>query len=191
MRTAEHVPVVFTPARLHKQKGHAVLLKAATLVPNAMFVLAGDGPERQSLEALAQELGVASRVHFLGERADVPSLLARSDAFVLPSMYEGLPVSVLEAMAIGTPVVATAVGGTDEVVEHGVNGLLVPPGNPERLADEISRVIGNTSLAASLSEGGKRRVREYFSSQSMLGGVLDVYKEVLPRSELRNCRQGA
>jgi glycosyltransferase involved in cell wall biosynthesis len=169
--------IVLTPARLHKQKGHADLLRAAVLVPDVLFAFAGDGPEREPLEALARRLGVAERVLFLGERDDVPALLASCDAFVLPSLYEGLPVSVLEAMAIGAPVVATAVGGTDEVVENGVTGILVPPRDPGRLAFEISRVVGDRSLARRLSEAAKTRVRNAFSSTSMLSGVLETYRE--------------
>jgi glycosyltransferase involved in cell wall biosynthesis len=174
------LPVVFTPARLHKQKRHSDLLKAAALVPNALFVLAGDGPERGKLEELANRLGIASRVVFLGERNDVPKLLVCCDVFVLPSMYEGLPVSVLEAMAVGRPVVATAVGGTDEVVEDGVTGILVPPREPAKLAAEITRVCDDRALADSLSAAGKRRVRESFSSSSMVSGVLDVYEQLIP-----------
>lgn len=175
LQEAPALPLVLTPARLHPQKGHADLLRAAALVPNAHFVLAGDGPERGALEDLVRHLGIESRVLFLGERDDVPQLLARSAAFVLPSLYEGLPVSVLEAMAVGTPVIATAVGGTDEVVEDGVTGVLVPPGNPARLAAEISRLIASQPLADQMSEEAKRRVQQSFSSDSMIRGVLDVY----------------
>ncbi|MGN6275533.1 MAG: glycosyltransferase, partial [Solirubrobacterales bacterium] len=92
-------PLVLTPARLHAQKGHATLLEAAAQVPSAVFVLAGDGPERESLEALAQRLGIADRVRFLGRREDVPQLLAACDVFALPSLYEGSSLAVLEAMA--------------------------------------------------------------------------------------------
>ncbi len=172
-------PIVLIPARLHKQKGHADLLKAATKVPHVRFLLAGDGPERQSLETLAKVLGVSSRVSFLGERADVPSLLASSDVFVLPSLYEGLPVSVLEAMAVGTPVVATSVGGTDEAVQDGVTGVLVPPGQPDRLAEAIARVVADRATAEEMSLKAKQCVRELFSSESMAAGVLAVYEQLV------------
>ena len=119
-----NAPVVLTPARLHPQKGHVTLLEAAALVPNAVFLLAGDGPERHSLEAMAHALGIADRVRFLGQRSDIPELLASSDVFVLPSLYEGLPLSVLEAMAAGKPVIATRIGGTDEAVIDGTTGIL-------------------------------------------------------------------
>ena len=107
-------PLVFTAARLHSQKGHTYLLEAAALVPDAVFVLAGDGPERAALEERARALGVDGRVRFLGQRRDVPTLLASCDVFVLPSLYEGLPLTVLEALGAGKPLVATAIAGTDE-----------------------------------------------------------------------------
>src|SRR5438093_3072568 len=102
-------PIVLTAARLAEQKGHCYLLKAAVLVPEAIFILAGDGPERANLEAQARELGLNKRVLFLGYRHDVPDLLACCDLFVLPSLFEGLPLSILEAMAASKPVIASAV----------------------------------------------------------------------------------
>ena len=101
-------PLVLVPARLHEQKGHRYLLQAVVELPDAHFALAGDGPERAALEARARDLGVDARVSFLGYRNDVGALLAVCDLVVLPSLYEGLPVSLLEAMAARKPVIATA-----------------------------------------------------------------------------------
>ena len=172
-------PIIFTPARLHTQKGHTYLLEAARLLPDAVFVLAGDGPERERLEQLAQELGIEARVRFLGHRQDIPQLMASCDVFVLPSLYEGLPLTVLEAMAAGKPVVATAVGGTDEAVVHGVTGLLVPPANPTELAGAIRAMLTDRRLAVRLAESGRRRAIEEFSCETMVRGVTKVYDELI------------
>jgi glycosyltransferase involved in cell wall biosynthesis len=171
--------VVLTPARLHPQKGHADLLQAAALIPDATFVLAGDGPLRSELESRARELGVASRCVFLGHRADVPALLAAADLFVLPSHFEGLPVSVLEAMAAGRPVVATAIGGTDEAVSHEESGLLVPPREPAALASAIRRLRADPVLARRLGAAGRQRVEREFSSEATAVQVMRIYDEVV------------
>ena len=132
-------PIVLTTARLAEQKGLCYLLKAAALVPEAIFVLAGEGPERANLEAQAGELGLNERVLFVGYRQDVPDLLASCDLFVLPSLFEGLPLSILEAMAANKPVVASAIGGNDEAIFHRETGLLVPPADPPAAALSFCR----------------------------------------------------
>jgi glycosyltransferase involved in cell wall biosynthesis len=170
--------VVLTPARLHEQKGHAYLLAAAARVPEATFVLAGDGPLRAELERLAAELNVADRCVFLGYRSDVSDLLAAADVFVLPSLFEGLPVSVLEAMAAERPVVATAIGGTDEAVTHEVTGLLVPPRDPAALAAAIRRLQADPQLAGRLAAAGRERVQREFSSAATARNVMRIYDEV-------------
>jgi glycosyltransferase involved in cell wall biosynthesis len=171
--------VVLTPARLHVQKGHAILLAAAAQVPDATFVLAGEGPLRAELEQQAHDLGVAQRCVFLGHRSDVPDLLAAADLLVLPSLFEGLPVSVLEAMAAERPVVATAIGGTDEAVTHELNGLLVPPGDPAALAAAIHRVRVDPALAHRLAAAGRGRLEREFSSATTAREVMKVYDEVM------------
>jgi glycosyltransferase involved in cell wall biosynthesis len=171
--------LVFTPARLHPQKGHAVLLAAAAQVPEATFVLAGDGPLRAELEQQARTLGVAERCVFLGYRPDVPALLASADLVVLPSLFEGLPVSILEAMAAGRPVVATAIGGTDEAITHEQTGLLVPPGDATALAMAIRRVRADPALAGRLATAGRERVEREFSSSITASGVMKVYDEIM------------
>jgi glycosyltransferase involved in cell wall biosynthesis len=171
--------VVLTPARLHEQKGHAFLLAAAAQVPDATFVLAGDGPLRAQLEAQARELGIADRCVFLGHRSDVPDLLAAADLLVLSSLYEGLPVSVLEAMAAQRPVVATAIGGTDEAITHEAGGLLVPPRDVTALASAIRRVRADPALADRLAAAGRERVEREFSSEVMTRDVMRIYDEVM------------
>jgi glycosyltransferase involved in cell wall biosynthesis len=151
-------PIVLTIARLDAQKGIAHLLDAAAAVPHASFAIAGDGPDRAALEARAATLGIGDRVRFLGHRRDVPALLASADLFVLPSLYEGLPLAVLEAMTAGVPVVATAIGGTDEVVRDGETGTLVPPADPAALAAAINRTLADRDRAARLAAAARSTV---------------------------------
>jgi glycosyltransferase involved in cell wall biosynthesis len=170
--------VVLTPARLHPQKGHAYLIAAMAEVPAATFVFAGDGPLRSELEALARERGVAERCVFLGERSDVPDLLAAADLVVLPSLFEGLPVSVLEAMAAERPVIATAIGGTDEAITSEASGLLVPPRDPAALAAAIRRLQADPELGRSLASAARARVEREFSAEATAREVMRVYDEV-------------
>jgi len=172
-------PVVLTLARLDAQKGLEYLIGAADLLPDALFLIAGDGGERRRLEALARDKGLAARVRFLGYRDDASRLLAACDVFVLPSLFEGLPVSVLEAMAAGKPVVATAIPGTDEAVLHGRTGLLVPPADPLALADAIKAILSDPTLSRRLGEAGRERVQQHFSAARMVERVMGVYEELL------------
>ncbi len=178
-------PVLLTLARLHGQKGLSYLVAAAPLVPEALFAVAGEGPERAALESLARALGVADRVVFLGQREDVPDLLAGCDAFVLPSLWEGLPVSILEAMAAGKPVIATAVGGNSEAVVHGVTGLRVPPRDPAALAQAIRSILADPALAQRLAASGRARAHEEFSATTMVRRTTAVYEEILSTQKSR------
>jgi glycosyltransferase involved in cell wall biosynthesis len=170
---------VLTAARLDSQKGHEYLLRAAAGVPEATFILAGDGPLRPRLEELARSLGLAERVLFLGHRDDVPALLASCDLFVLPSLYEGLPLSLLEAMASGRPAIATDVPGSNEVVHHAESGLLVPRADPLALADAIRRLLADPAAAERLARAGRARVDRDFSVERMVRGVEAVYDQLL------------
>jgi len=175
-------PIVLTLARLAPQKGVEYLVEAAARVPDVLFVVAGDGPDREALERKAESCGVKERVLFLGHRQDVPELLESCDLFVLPSLYEGLPVSVLEAMASGRPVIATRIGGTDEAVEDDVNGLLVPPADPIALASAIRRLLADRSLAQRLSARARDRVRREFSSETVAAHTAAIYEELVERA---------
>jgi glycosyltransferase involved in cell wall biosynthesis len=177
-------PVVLTVARLDKQKGHTYLLEALGQVPEAILALAGDGPERTALTTLAQRLNLSERVIFLGHRNDIGDLLACCTLFVLPSIYEGLPLSVLEAMAAGKPVVATAVGGTPEALVHMETGLLVPPADPKALADAIRQILSDPERACRMGAAGRARVRREFSADSMAQRVMQVYTERLKAHEV-------
>jgi glycosyltransferase involved in cell wall biosynthesis len=176
-------PIVLCVARLDAQKGHTYLLPAVRNVPNAIFVLVGDGSERASLEAQAANIGVRDRVIFLGHRDDVAELLATCDLLVLPSLYEGLPLSVLEAMAAGKPVVATSVGGTPEAVLDGETGFLVPSRDPTALVRAIQRLLTDACLRRKMGMAGRRRVQRNFSPTQMVAGVTQTYEKLLDRRE--------
>lgn len=172
-------PLVLTPARLDAQKGHATLFEAIARVPDATFVLAGEGPEREPLEALARRLGIADRVRFLGRREDVPELLAACDVFALPSLYEGSSLAVLEAMAAGIPIVSSAIGGTDELIEDGRNGLLVSPGDAEALAAALRRLLAEPALGAEMAARARERVEAGLRREQTASRVTEVYRELL------------
>ena len=172
-------PLVLTTARLSDQKGLPVLLRAASEVPDAVFALAGEGPERPRLEELAERLGVAERVRFLGRREDVPELLASCDVFALPSLYEGTSLAVLEAMAARRAVVSSAIGGTEELVEDGRGGLLVPAGDAAALAAALRRLLGDPGLRERLADHARERVERDFTRTGMAGRVSAVYGELL------------
>lgn len=171
--------LVLTPARLHPQKGHTFLIAAAAETQGATFVFAGDGPLRQALETQAREQKVADRCVFLGERTDMPDLLAAADLVVLPSLFEGLPVSVLEAMAAERPVIATAIGGTDEAITTEVTGLLVPPQDPSALASAIRRLLDDPELARRLAAAGRAQVERSFSADATAREVMRIYDEAI------------
>ena len=172
-------PVVVTLARLDPQKGLTYLLRAAAELPDVEFVVAGEGPERAALEREARALGVADRVAFVGFRHDTAALLAGADVFVLPSLNEGLPLAVLEAMAAARPVVATAVGGTPEVVRDGETGLLVPPGDARALAAAIRELLHDLPLARRVAAEGRALVLARASAAATARSVEAVYDELL------------
>jgi glycosyltransferase involved in cell wall biosynthesis len=175
-------PVVLTVARLDKQKGHITLLEAAAQIQEAVFVLVGDGPERTSLQAICQSLGLGERVIFAGFRSDIPNWLAHCDLFVLPSLYEGLPLSILEAMAAGKPVIASAIPGNDELIVHGESGWLVPPGDAVQLTQALRALLADPALAQRLALAGQARVRKEFSVQTMVQQVEQLYCDLLARA---------
>ncbi len=175
---AEPRTIVLTCARLDRQKGHEVLLAAAAEVPNAVFLVAGDGPERSELEQLAARLGVEGRVVFLGYRDDVPELLAACDVFALPTRYEGSSLALLEAMAAGRAIISSDVPGNDELIENGTSGVLVPPDDPQALAQALNGLIADPALRRSLAEHGRSRAHE-FRPEAMAQRVAQVYEELL------------
>ena len=167
--------------RLQAPKDPITLVRALGLMRRRDYegLLVGDGPERALVEEEIARLGIGSAVRLLGERTDVPELLAQADVFVLSTRSEGLPLSVLEAMAAGLPVIASNVGGIPELVVDGVSGVLVPPGDPGALAEAIERLLENPSLALRLGEAGRRRVAESFDLEAVREAHLALYRRML------------
>jgi glycosyltransferase involved in cell wall biosynthesis len=176
---AGEAPVALTLARLDPQKGLEVLVEAAARTPGVRFAIAGEGPERPALEAQIARLELADRVTLLGRREDAPDLLAGCDLFVLPSRFEGLPVSVVEAMAASRPVVATAIGGTDEAVVEGETGLLVPAGDAAALAAAVGRIASDGGLRDAMGAAGRERALAAFTAAEMARAVEATYVELL------------
>ena len=158
--------VLLHVGRFAPQKNHLLLVEAFALAvkeyPKMRLWLVGDGPLRPAVEKTVVEMRLEGKVFFLGIRDDVPKLLADSDLFVLSSDYEGVPLTVLEAMAAGKPVVATGVGGVPELVEDGVTGILVPPCNPEALAKGILRLAKDSDLRQRMGKAAQERALERF-----------------------------
>jgi len=158
--------VLLHVGRFAPQKNHLLLVEAFALAvqecPRMRLWLVGDGSLRPAVEKTVVEMGLEGKVLFLGIRDDVPKLLADSDLFVLSSDYEGVPLTVLEAMAAGKPVVATGVGGVPELVEDGVTGVLVPPRNPEALAKGILRLAKDADLRRRMGKAARERALERF-----------------------------
>lgn len=181
--------LIGTVAAMRDQKGHAYLLRAAPYVlaelPQAVFLLIGDGDLRPALEREARNRGVADRVIFAGWRNDVIDLLYALDLFVLPSLWEGLPLSVLEAMAAARPVVATAVDGTAEVIQNEVDGLLVPPANPTALSQAILRVAHDLHMADRLRASGRAKVLTCYDAAVMTRRYVNLYRQQLAQLEKR------
>lgn len=170
-----------TVARLEPVKSLDVLLRAVALVRtaghDAALTVIGDGTERPALERLTRELGLETAVTFTGWSRDVGRHLAGADLFVMSSRSEGLSLTLLEAMAAGLPIVATAVGGNPEVVEHGRTGLLVPHGDPAALATAIGEVLGDPERAAAMGRAGRERVMARFSLDAMVEAHLRLYRD--------------
>lgn len=169
-------------ARLSKEKDlvsliHAVAIVMQTAEDASRFSLkiVGDGSERTHLEALSKQLGLTRCIEFLGQQSNVEEILALASMFVLPSLTEGISLTLLEAMACGLPVVATRVGGTTEVVVDEVTGLLVPPGCPKAMAAAIVRLHRDPHLSQRMGELGRQRVEQKFSVESMVRAYEELY----------------
>jgi glycosyltransferase involved in cell wall biosynthesis len=178
---------VATVANLRREKGHDVLLQAAAIVvrdfPHARFDLIGDGTELAALQAQVEALRLGEAVSFLGHCEDVPARLAAADLFVHPSRSEAFPNAVLEAMAMGLPTVASAVGGLLEVIEHGRTGTLVPPGDPSALAREIIRLMADPGQAARLGAAARAHALT-FSFTRMVAAFEQIYLTKLAHGAL-------
>lgn len=179
-------PVIGSVAMFRGSKGHAELLEAFARLqgefPEAVLLLVGDGTRRLSVGELAEARGLGGRVVFTGFREDVPELLRTMDCFVLASTRtEGVPQSLLQAMAVGCPVVATAVGGIPEVVQHGVGGFLVPAGDPAALAAAIRAVLTEPARAMEMVERSRALVRSRFSHTHAVECLERLYRDLMAR----------
>ncbi len=176
-------PVVASIGRFVPYKGYAHLIEAAALVararPDAHWLLVGEGEQRGELERRCRTLGMDGKIHFTGWREDVPEILAASDVFVMPSLAEHFGRVLVEAMAMGKPLVATDAGGTPEIVLHGETGLLVPPGRPEPLAGAVLALLNDSARAERLGTAGCRRARAAFSLARHAASVEALYEELL------------
>ena len=163
-------------ARFDQQKDQALLLEVMPSLPrNTRLIFVGDGPSRPACEVLAQKLGVAQRVLFMGTSNNVASILSEANIFVLASNWEGLPLSILEAMRAGLPVIATDVGGVSEAVIHDQSGFLVPRANQGALQASLCRLIESPRLRAEMGQFGRRRFADVFTAERMVGAVRDLY----------------
>ena len=171
-------------ANLRPVKGHRYLIEAAPRIlqhhPAAHFVLVGDGELREELKKLVMRLGLGSHVHWLGWRADASNLTAAFTLSVLTSLHEGLPNSVMEAMAAGTPVLATAVGGVGELIRDGETGFLASAADAKALASRICRVLANEDESLNIGMRGRSFVMSQFTMQRMVSDVQDLYDHLVP-----------
>jgi glycosyltransferase involved in cell wall biosynthesis len=180
--------VVGTVGNLRPEKNHELLLHALAHlrrdVPEAWLVVVGGGDRRAALEALAAELGVTERVRFLGARTDAAQLFGTFDVYCLPSHFEGMPLSLLEAMAARAPIVATRVVGIQDLLVDGVTGLLSPPNDPEALAGILRRVHDDRALGAKLAEAGWQQVDTEGRLETMVQRYEQLYEAMAKRGRL-------
>lgn len=183
----EHI-LIGEVARLCNVKGQHVLIESIGSVigefPDTIFMIVGEdieknGEYRIKLENLAKELNVDKNIIFTGYRSDIPDLMNAFDIFVLPSFAEGLPVTILEAMAAKKAVIATPVGGNTEIVVDGETGIIVPVGDHEQLAKAIMSLLQNPELAQQMGQKGYERVRDHFSLEQMIDKTFSIYEEVM------------
>jgi glycosyltransferase involved in cell wall biosynthesis len=177
--------VIGSVGRLAREKAYARLIQsfAALKRPDVALLLVGDGAEGPTLRRQSEELGLAEKVHFVGWQADVRPLLAVMDVFALPSNFEAMPFSILEAMSMRKPVVASDVGGVREMVIEGKTGYIVPPGDIARLTDRLRLLIESPDLRGELGSAGRVLVMESFSEESMIRRTVDIYESLIRRKE--------
>lgn len=163
--------LIIQVARLDPMKNHRMAIEAmqrlSQTVPHAQLLIVGDGPERAALEAEVEKHDLHKFITFAGSRSDVPRLLRAADVLILASLSEGIPLTIIEAMVAGLPVVATSVGGVPEVVEHLVTGMLVESGGAQAMADAMQKLAESQELRRMFGEAGRRRAVQRFSEERM------------------------
>ena len=176
----ENACLMAVVATFKAQKGHRYLIEAAPPVvekfPNLHILFIGDGDLRQDLQVQTDVMGLTEHIHFLGSRKDVPELLAASDYFVLPSLWEGLSMALIEAMATGLPIIATEASGTNQVMIAGETGLLIPPGDAHRLTEAMLELLSEPVRARAMGDAARRRVVSQFSVQKQAGDHMALYQ---------------
>jgi glycosyltransferase involved in cell wall biosynthesis len=178
----ESAPVATIIARLTEQKGHRDLFEALAATPalaSLHLLVVGDGDLRESLKEMTRARSLDGRVHFLGARRDLGNLLGASDLFVMPSLWEGLPLSMILALGAGLGVVATRVAGIPEVVKDDETGLLVPPANPQALGGALTRLVTDPGLRARLGTNAKAFVTPRFGVDGYIESVSALYDRLL------------
>jgi glycosyltransferase involved in cell wall biosynthesis len=179
-----NAPIIGTVGRLDEEKGVTYLLDAIPLIqaeiPEVKVLIVGDGTLRADLERKAEKLGIIEDVIFTGERRDVPQLYKLMDVKVIPSIHEGGPLTLFEAMAAGTPVVATPVGMVEELIEDGDSGMLVQSQRPEEIAEAVLDLLGDRGRRTDIANEAKKRVLEY-DIKTSIRRIEDIYREVLKR----------
>jgi glycosyltransferase involved in cell wall biosynthesis len=179
--------------RLVEEKGGDCFLRAAAALlpqfPRTRFMLIGEGPERSTLESLAQKLGINGHVIFTGHLNDMPTLYASLDICVLPSLKEGMPMTILEAMAAGKPVVCTAVGEIPNVVNTGMEGILIRPGSVAELSNALAQLLGDADLRERMGKMGREKVHRYFSADAMAASYVAMYNQVVRQNHARMAAQ--
>jgi glycosyltransferase involved in cell wall biosynthesis len=177
--------MILAVGRLSKEKAQIDLLRAFEKLSHthsefkARLVVVGDGPERANLEATAASLGIAARVIFTGQVKNVEVYYAAADVLVNPSHSEGSPYVLLEAMAAGLPIVATAVGGVPEMIENNETALLVPASDPQAMAEAIARLLNDEKLAGQLAENASELVSSRLSPEAYVRSLAEVYRSVI------------
>jgi len=191
----EHAPVIGFVGRLAEQKAPEVLLEAFAIVaaklPEARLVYVGEGPLHDAVCEQAQRLGLAARVHLLGERGDVPWLLAAMDVFALPSRWEGVGRALTEAMYMKRPVLSTGVNGVPELVQDGVTGVIVKGDDPQDLARKLLIVLQDSAAARSLGQAAHERVKELMSAETMVEKTVALYRNLSGERPLETSRSKA
>ncbi len=184
---------IVSVGRLDEQKGYSYLVEAMALLkkeqPNAVLIVAGDGPHMEELRARAASRGLDGSVHFVGELQNVGPLLRRACLFALSSLWEGLPYTILEAMAAGLAVVATDVGGCAELVADGETGRLVPPKDPDALAAALLWILRDESRCAAMGAAGEARAAREFSLKACVDGNEALYETLLGREAEHDARE--
>lgn len=169
-------------ARITAQKEPLTFLKAISKIPATVkvkFLIVGDGDMKEEMVAMADNLALRSRIIFENFRSDIPAILNGIDIFCLPSLWEGLPIALLEAMAMRKAIIATAIDGTKDLVSHHVDGLLIPTANPDKLAEAMTLLIGDQALRQRLGEAAGKNIRENFNIGTMTRKVEQEYAQVL------------